>query len=61
VELSGSTAEAALLSEPAIEHDSAFVHNAEVSEVLVIHEPIETAFPLHTRIVSQLFAPSNPI
>jgi hypothetical protein len=52
VELSGSTAEAALLSEPAIEHDSAFVHNAEVSEVLVIHEPIETAFPLHTRIVS---------
>ena len=54
-------AESALLSEPAIEHEGAFVHVAEVSEVLVIHEPIETAFPLHTRIVSQLFAPSNPI
>ncbi|WP_201862720.1 hypothetical protein [Microvirga soli] len=54
-------AESALPSKPAIEHEGAFVHIAEVSEVLVIHEPIETAFPLHTRIVSQLFAPSNPI
>jgi hypothetical protein len=54
-------AESALLSELAIEHEGAFVHDAEVSEVLVIHEPIETAFPLHTRIVCQLFAPSNPI
>ncbi len=57
----GSTAETPLLSEPAIEHEGAFVHDAGVSEVLVIHEPVETAFPLHTRIVSQLFAPCNPI
>ncbi len=41
-----------------MEHEGSFVHDAEV---LVIHEPVETAFPLHTRIVSQLFAPSNPI
>jgi hypothetical protein len=41
-------AKSALLSEPAIEHEGAFVHVVEVSEVLVIHEPIETAFPLHT-------------
>jgi hypothetical protein len=54
-------AEAALPSRRAIEHEGAFVHVAEVSEVLVIHERIETAFPLHTRIVSQLFAPSKPI
>ena len=53
--------ESALLPEPAIEHEGAFVHVAEVSEVLVIHEPIETAFLLHTRIVSQLFAPFRPI
>jgi hypothetical protein len=41
------------LPELGIEHEGAFVHDAEVSEVLVIHEPVETAFSLHTRIVSQ--------
>jgi hypothetical protein len=41
------------LPEPAIENEGAFVLDAEVSEVLVIHEPVETAFPLHTRIASQ--------
>jgi ADP-ribose pyrophosphatase YjhB (NUDIX family) len=46
---------------PAIEHEGAFVHDAEVSEVLVIHEPVETAFPLHTRMVSRFFATPNPI
>ncbi|MBM1169683.1 NUDIX domain-containing protein [Microvirga arabica] len=40
---------------PPVEHDEPFVHDAEVSEVLVIHEPIETAFPLHTRVVRQFF------
>jgi ADP-ribose pyrophosphatase YjhB (NUDIX family) len=46
---------------PAVEHEGAFTHDAEVSEVLVIHEPAEAAFPLHTRIVSEFFASSNPI
>jgi hypothetical protein len=41
-----------------MEHEGSFVHDAEV---LVIHEPVETALSLHTRIVSQYFAPSNPI
>jgi hypothetical protein len=36
---------------PSVEHEGEFVHDAEVSEVLVIHEPIETAFLLHTRMV----------
>jgi hypothetical protein len=54
-------AESALLSEPAIEHEGAFVHDAEVSEVLVIHEPVKTMLHMRARIVSQLFAPSNPI
>ncbi|WP_147707335.1 NUDIX domain-containing protein [Microvirga massiliensis] len=40
---------------PAVEHEGAFVHDAEVSEVLVIHEPVETAFPLHTRMVRAFF------
>jgi hypothetical protein len=48
----------ALLPEPAIEHEGAFVHHAEV---LINHEPVETALLLHTHMVSQLFAPSNPI
>jgi hypothetical protein len=49
------------LPEPVIEHEGAFVHYAQVSEALVIYEPVETAFPLHACIVSQLFAPSNPL
>jgi ADP-ribose pyrophosphatase YjhB (NUDIX family) len=44
---------------PPVEHDGAFVHNAEVSEVLVIHKPVETAFPLHTQIVREFFARSG--
>jgi ADP-ribose pyrophosphatase YjhB (NUDIX family) len=37
-------------------HAGAFVHDAEVSEVLVIHEPVETAFALHTRMVRAFFS-----
>ncbi len=44
---------------PPVEHEGAFVHDAEVSEVLVIHKPVETAFPLHTRIVREFFARSG--
>ena len=56
-----STAESALLPKPAIEHEGAFVHHAQVSEVLINDEPFETALLLHTRMVSQYSAPSNPI
>ncbi len=40
---------------PPVEHEGDFVHDEEVSEVLVIQEPIETAFPLHTRMVREFF------
>jgi ADP-ribose pyrophosphatase YjhB (NUDIX family) len=46
---------------PAVEHQSAFTHDAEVSEVCVIYEPVETAFPLHTRMVRQFFDTFDPI
>jgi ADP-ribose pyrophosphatase YjhB (NUDIX family) len=46
---------------PAVEHQRGFTHDAEVSEVLIIHEPVETAFCLHTRMVRQFFAMSHPI
>jgi ADP-ribose pyrophosphatase YjhB (NUDIX family) len=43
-----------------VAHAGAFVHDAEhdaeVSEVLVIHEPVETAFALHTRMVRAFFS-----
>ena len=37
-------------------HDGAFVHDAEVLEVLVIDRPVETAFPLHTRKDASFFS-----
>ena len=40
---------------PAV-HDGPFVHDAEVSEVVVIRAPVETAFPLHTAQVEDFFA-----
>ena len=40
---------------PPIMHDRSFVHDAEVSEVLVVHKPVETAVPLHTRVVQEFF------
>jgi ADP-ribose pyrophosphatase YjhB (NUDIX family) len=40
---------------PPVEHEGAFLHDAEVSEVLVVYEPVETAFPLHTRMVREFF------
>jgi ADP-ribose pyrophosphatase YjhB (NUDIX family) len=40
---------------PPVEHDGAFAHDAEVSEVLVIYEPVDTAFALHTRMVQEFF------
>jgi ADP-ribose pyrophosphatase YjhB (NUDIX family) len=44
---------------PPVEHEGVFVHDAEVSEALVIYEPVETAFPLHTRVVRQFFKNSG--
>ena len=40
---------------PPIEHEGGFTHDAEVSEVLVVHEPLETAFALHTEAVRTFF------
>jgi 8-oxo-dGTP pyrophosphatase MutT (NUDIX family) len=40
---------------PPVLHEGSFMHDAEVSEVLVIHEPVETAFPLHTEQVRAFF------
>ena len=41
---------------PPVEHVGGFTHDAEVSDVLIVHEPLETAFPLHTRVVARFFA-----
>jgi ADP-ribose pyrophosphatase YjhB (NUDIX family) len=38
-----------------VEHAGEFIHDAEVSEVLVVREPVETAFPLHTAMVRAFF------
>jgi 8-oxo-dGTP pyrophosphatase MutT (NUDIX family) len=46
---------------PVVEHQGAFSHDAEISEVHIIYEPVETAFPLHTRVVRQFFVTSDPI
>jgi ADP-ribose pyrophosphatase YjhB (NUDIX family) len=46
---------------PPVEHEGSFIHDAEVSEVLVIQEPVETAFSLHTQVVRQFFENSNSI
>jgi ADP-ribose pyrophosphatase YjhB (NUDIX family) len=43
---------------PPAEHEGVFVHDIEVSEVLVIHEPVETAFALHTQRVREFFEQS---
>ncbi|KAA2242298.1 NUDIX domain-containing protein [Salinarimonas soli] len=40
---------------PAVPHPGRFSHDAEVSQVLVIEAPVETAFPLHTRRVREYF------
>ena len=41
---------------PSVPHPGIFAHDDEVSEVLVIHQPVETAFPLHTEQVRAFFA-----
>ena len=41
---------------PAVEHEGGFTHDAEVSEVVIVHGPLDTAFPLHTRAVTRFFA-----
>ena len=46
---------------PPVEHDGPFLHDTEVSEVLVIDKPVETAFALHSRMVRQFFTTTNPI
>ena len=46
---------------PPVEHRGAFVHDAEVSEVLVIHEPTETVFALHPRVAREFFVNSGVV
>ena len=41
---------------PPVEHDGAFAHDDEVLEVVVAHEPVRTAFPLHDQMVESFFA-----
>lgn len=45
---------------PPVPHDGPFTHDAEVSEVLVLREPVETAFPLHTAMVAAFFRELRP-
>jgi ADP-ribose pyrophosphatase YjhB (NUDIX family) len=45
---------------PPVDHAGDFVHDAEVAEVLVIFEPVETAFPLHTAMVRAYFEETSP-
>lgn len=41
---------------PPVSHDGPFTHDHEVSDVMVVHGPAETAFPLHTVAVRRFFA-----
>ncbi len=43
---------------PPAEHEGVFVHDTEVSEVLVIYEPVDTAFALHRQRVLEFFEQS---
>ena len=40
---------------PIVAHESGFVHDHEVSEVVIVEGSVETAFPLHTRMVQNFF------
>ena len=40
---------------PPVVHEGPFQHDAEVSEVLIVREAVETAFPLHTVMVADFF------
>lgn len=49
------------LDAPITVHEGDFVHDHEVSEVTVIYEPVETAFPIHTDMVKQWFDDLYPL
>ncbi|GJE09514.1 NUDIX domain-containing protein [Methylobacterium longum] len=40
---------------PPVEHEGSFVHDSEVLEVVVVDEPVRTAFPLHDEMVERFF------
>ncbi len=44
---------------PPTEVKGAFSHDQEIAEVVVIHAPVETAFPLHTAMVDDFFKSSG--
>jgi len=50
-----------LCQSPPVEHDAPFAHDTDVSELRVIYELVETAFPLHTRMVRPFFARPVPV
>lgn len=41
---------------PPVPHPGSFAHDHEVSEVVVVEEAVEAAFPLHTDVVADFFA-----
>lgn len=49
------------LDAPVTVHEGEFTHDHEVSEVTVIYEPVETAFPIHTQMVKQWFDELYPL
>ena len=40
---------------PPVEHVGLFEHDSEVLEVVVVDEPVPTAFPLHNEMVKRFF------
>lgn len=42
-----------------VSHEGPFAHDHEISEVVIIHEPVETAFPFHTTAVHAYFKKLN--
>lgn len=45
---------------PPVTHEGSFAHDHEVSEVLIVPEPVETAFALHTHMVRAFFEGWRP-
>ncbi len=44
---------------PEVSHDGPFIHDAEVSDVMILRAPVDTAFALHTEMVARFFREPN--
>lgn len=44
---------------PPTSQDGDFSHDDEIADVVVVHGPVETAFPLHTAMVDDFFRTSG--